>query len=160
MSRHEARKVSDPDEVNGADDRPTRSSGLVLAGLLGGVVLAAVLIGQLAAPESPPRPATAVAPTTTSNLPRTPEPETSTGEEPPKRCPMERGGLTLGHPLQVPGLAIDRWDCDALTRGPWSVVIRAPDGRFGVKGAVVTFPKRWIWGRTPHPEAVKSGSAS
>ncbi|NMM35128.1 MAG: hypothetical protein HHJ13_14240 [Phycicoccus sp.] len=133
------------------DELPRRSSGLTLLGLLGGAVLVAVLLGQLTAPGPDDRPATAVAPTTTSNLPTTPEPETSTGERLPERCPAELGGLTLGPHRQVPGFAIDRWDCDALTLGPWSVVIRAPDGRFGVRSAVVTFPLFWWIGDSDAP---------
>jgi len=59
--------MSDPDEVNGADERPPRPSWLTLVGLLGGALLVAVLFGQLTAPDPPPRPATAIAPTTTSS---------------------------------------------------------------------------------------------
>jgi hypothetical protein len=49
------------------------------------------------------------------------------------------GGLILGDHLRIPGSALERWDCDALN-GPWSVVIRATGGHFGVHSAVVTFP--------------------
>jgi len=52
---------------------------------------------------------------------------------------MRLGGLALGDRRQVPKPTLERWDCTAL-KGPWSVVIRATNGHFGVHGAVVTFP--------------------
>ena len=58
------------------------------------------------------------------------------------------GGPTLGDHLKVPGTALERWDCAAPPKGPWSVVIRAAEGHFGVHGAVVTFPVDQIVGRT------------
>jgi hypothetical protein len=50
------------------------------------------------------------------------------------------GALTLGDHLRLPGWTIERWDCDALTLGPWSVVIRAADGHFAATSAVVIYP--------------------
>lgn len=128
MGRHEARNVSEPDEVNGADKRPSRSSGLTLVGLLGGAVAAAVLLGELTAPDPPPRPTTAAAPTHASNLPTTPEPDKSTRRDSSTRCPVPMGALTLGDHPRVRAKAIEHWDCAALAQGPWSVVIRASDG--------------------------------
>jgi hypothetical protein len=130
--------MHDPNEVK-RPDPPARSSGLTLVGLLAGAVLAAVLLGQVAGPNPVPRPPTAVAPTNASELPTTHEPDIPTGVESPKPCVVHVGGLTLGDHLQVPGTALERWDCDAPS-GPWSVVIRAAAGHFGVKSAVVTFP--------------------
>jgi hypothetical protein len=52
---------------------------------------------------------------------------------------VQLGGLALGDRRQVAKPALTRWDCAAL-KGPWSVVIRATNGHFGVHGAVVTFP--------------------
>jgi len=46
----------------------------------------------------------------------------------------------VGRPGYPSGVGVERWDCDAPPKGPWSVVIRAMGGHFGVKGAVVTFP--------------------
>ena len=130
--------MSEPNEINGADRRPTRSSGLTLVGLLSGVVLAAVVLGQLTAPDPAARPKPAIAP----------EPATSIGVESAERCPLPLGALTLGDHLKVRGSAIDVWDCNALTQGPWSLVIRASGvpatggvtGQFGVRSAVVIFP--------------------
>ena len=53
---------------------------------------------------------------------------------------MPLGALTLGDHLRLPGWAIEHWDCDALTLGPWSVIIRAADGHFASKSAVVIYP--------------------
>jgi hypothetical protein len=118
--------MSEPNEVNGADDRPTRSSGLTLVGPLGGAVLVAVPFGQLTAPDPPPRPATAIAPTTTSGTLPTPEPDTTIDGD-WSRCPVVMGALALGDPLRVRAKAIEHWDCPSLAQGPWSMVIRASD---------------------------------
>lgn len=131
--------MRDPHELDSRDMRPRRSPGLTFLGLLTGAVLAAVLLGQVADPDLSPRPPTAAAPTNASDLPTTHEPDKPIGVESIKRCPVRLGGLALGDHLQVPAPALERWDCDAL-RGPWSVVIRATDGHFGVHSAVVTFP--------------------
>ena len=132
--------MRDASEVDSRDARPTRSSGLTLVGLLVGAVLVAVLVGQLAEPDPPPRPPpTSVAPTNAFDLPVTPEPDVPIGVDSIRRCPVQLGGLTLGEDLQIRGSALERWDCDAL-KGPWSVVIRAADGHFGIQSAVVTFP--------------------
>ncbi|MHB8186442.1 MAG: hypothetical protein ACYDDU_10215 [Dermatophilaceae bacterium] len=48
--------MREPDEVDDREERPTRSSALTLIGLLGGAVLAAVLLGQLTTPDPVPRP--------------------------------------------------------------------------------------------------------
>ena len=129
--------MNDPVKVDDGEQRPAGSPGLTLVGFLVGAVLVAVLIGQLAGPDLSPAPV-AVATTTAPDLKATP-PDKPIGVESLKRCPVQLGGLTLGDHVQVPGLALERWDCDAL-KGPWSVVIRATTGRFGVNGAVVTFP--------------------
>lgn len=131
--------MRDPHELDNREKRPRRSPGLTFLGLLAGAVLAAVLLGQVADPDPSPRPPTPVAPTNASNLPTTREPDKPIGVESIKRCPVRLGGLALGDHLQVPAPALERWDCDAL-KGPWSVVIRATDGHFGVHSAVVTFP--------------------
>ena len=143
--------MHDPAEVDDGDARATRSSGLIFVGLLLGAVLVAVLldqVGQTADPNPSKRPpAAAVATTTTTticpDLPATPEPDRPIGVESIRQCTVPLGGLALGDRRQVPEPALERWNCDAL-RGPWSVVIRATDGHFGVHGAVVTFPvDRW-----------------
>jgi len=59
------------------------------------------------------------------------------------------GGLTLGDHLQIPGSPLERWDCDALAHGPWSVVIRAAGGHFEFHSAVVTFPIGPVGGGVP-----------
>lgn len=141
--------MREPDEVDNREERPSRSSGLTLVGLLGGAVLAAVLVGQLTAPDPPARSPTAVAPTNVSDLPTTTAPNKPIGVGSLKRCPVQLGGLTLGEDLQVPGSTSEIWDCDALTQGPWSLVIRAPDGHFGVRSAVVTYP---FPGTSPLPD--------
>ena len=119
---------------------------MTFVGLLLSAILAAVLlgqIGQLTDPEPSQRaPAAAVATTAVTTgpaLPATPEREKPIGVESIRRCPGQLGGLALGGRTQRPRPAVERWDCAAL-RGPWSVVIRAPNGHFGVHGAVVTFP--------------------
>ena len=111
-----------------------------MVGLLVGAVLVAGLIGQFAGPDPSPRVPTANATTIASDLATGPAPDKPIGVESLKRCLVHMGGLTLGDHLQVPGSALERWDCDAPPNGPWSVAIRAAGGRFGVKGAVVTFP--------------------
>ena len=49
----------------------------------------------------------------------------------------EPGGLALGGVAQ--GVALDRHDAGAVT-GPWSVVVRGPNGSLANDSAVVTFP--------------------
>lgn len=137
--------MGEPDEgrmedVDSHDERPTRSSGLTLLGLLGGAVLVAMLLGQLTAPDTPARPPVALATKTASDLPTGPAPDKPIGVESLRRCLVRMGGLLLGDHLKVPGSALELWDCDAPPRGPWSVVIRATGGHFSVRGAVVTFP--------------------
>ncbi len=137
--------MREPDEGQPADvdipeERPTHPSVLTFVGLLGGAVAAAVLMGQLAEPDPVPRPPPAVATTTASYVPTPPEPDKPIGVDSLKRCLVRMGGLILGEHLKVPGSALELWDCDAPPRGPWSVVIRATGGHFGVRGAVVTFP--------------------
>jgi hypothetical protein len=144
-----AADVRESDEVDSATTRQPRSSGLTLLGLLGGAVLAAMLIGQLTAPDPSPRPATAVAAPTASDRATTIEPDVPIGVESLKRCTVHMGGLTLGDHLQIPGYPLERWDCDAPPKGPWSVVIRAAGGHFGVHGAVVTFPIDPVRGGLP-----------
>lgn len=131
--------MGEPDEgrledVDSNDERPWRSSGLTLLGLLGGAVLVAMLLGQLTAPGPQPRPPTTGAATTG------PAPDKSIGVESLRRCLVPLGALTLGDHLRLPGWAIERWDCDAFTLGPWSVIIRAADGHFASKSAVVIYP--------------------
>jgi len=132
--------VREPDDVDSATTRQPRSSGLTLLGLLGGAVVAAVLIGQLTSPDPAPRPPAEVATPTASDRATTKEPDVPIGVESLKRCMVHMGGLTLGDHRQIPGYPLERWDCDAPPKGPWSVVIRAAGGHFGVHGAVVTFP--------------------
>jgi hypothetical protein len=98
----------------------------------------AVLLGQLTSPGPAPRPPTAVASNSASDLLRTPEPDRPIGVGSLRRCPVQQGGLALGSP-QAHGSALERWDCAAL-QGSWSVVIRSTSGHFGVRSAVVTFP--------------------
>jgi len=132
--------MREPGEVGGRDARSTRSSGLTLVGLLGGAVLVAALLGQLTSPNPSPRPATAVGTTPAPDPTATPVPDIPIGVDSIKECLVHMGGLTLGDGLRVPGSALERWDCDAPPKGPWSVVIRATGGHFGVHSAVVTFP--------------------
>lgn len=128
------------EDVDSHDERPTRSSGLTLVGLLGGAVLVAMLLGQLTAPDPPPRPPTAGASTTATDHPTGPAPDKPIGVESLRRCLVPLGAFALGDHLRLPGWVIELWDCDALTLGPWSLVIRAPDGHFGTKSAVVIYP--------------------
>jgi hypothetical protein len=131
--------MQDPTEVNIRDVRPTRATGLTFAGFLGGAVLVAVLLGQLTDPGSS-LPTSGTSQTRNApGLPLGPEPAKPIGVESIQECPVPLGGLVLGDHLQVPGSALERWDCGAL-KGPWSVVIRATGGHFGFHSAVVTFP--------------------
>jgi len=141
--------MRESDEVDSATTRQPRSSGLTLLGLLGGVVLAAVLIGQLTAPAPSPRPPAAVATPTATDRATTIEPDVPIGVESLTPCTVHMGGLTLGDHLQIPGYPLERWDCDAPPKGPWSVVIRAAGGHFGVQSAVVTFPIDPVRGGVP-----------
>jgi hypothetical protein len=130
--------VGEPDEVESRDGRPPRSSGLTLVWLLGGAVVVAVLLGQITSPDPPP-PLPVAAPTAATDGPTAPAAPKPVGVDSPERCPIHLSGLTLGD-QQVRGLAVERWDCDDLTLGPWSIVIRAAGGHFGVNSAVVTYP--------------------
>jgi hypothetical protein len=67
------------------------------------------------------------------------------------------GALALGDHLRLPGWAIERWDCNALTLGPWSVVIRDSDGHFASKGAVVIYPFPGLPGQLDTPVATPQG---
>ena len=140
--------MQDPTEVDSRDARPTRSSGLTFVGLLVGAVLVTILVGQLTSPDPSPRPPAAAATTTAPDPTATPVPDIPIGVDSIKTCSVHMGGLTLGDHLKVPGTALERWDCAAPPKGPWSVVIRATEGHFGVHGAVVTFPVDQIVGRT------------
>jgi len=142
--------VHGPAEVDRGDARPTRSPGLTFVGLLLGAVLAAVLLdqaGHLAGPDPSQRPPAAVAATSGPDLPAATEPDRPIGVGSIRRCPARLGALALGDRRQVPKPTLERWDCDAL-KGPWSVVIRATNGHFGVHGAVVTFPADRGWAGT------------
>lgn len=129
--------MHDSPEVASQDARPPRSTGLTFVGLLVGAVVVTILFGQLTSPDPSPRPPNAVA---TPDPTATPVPRISIGVESIRDCPVHMGGLSLGDHLKAPGTALERWDCDAQPIGPWSVVIRATGGHFGVHGAVVTFP--------------------
>lgn len=131
--------MREPGEGDRRDARTTRPSGLTFVGLIVGAVLAAVLIGQLTSPDLTPRPPGPVA-TTSPDLSATPPPDVPIGVESLNRCLVRMGGLLLSDRRKVPGTAVERWDCGAPGRGPWSVVIRAAGGHLGVKSAVVTFP--------------------
>ncbi len=129
--------MDDPTEVDSREARSTRSSGVTFVGFLGGAVLAAMLLGQLTDPGPSPQ-ASGAGPTNNASALLGPEPPKPIGVESIKECPVPLGGLVLD-PLRVPGSALERWDCDALN-GPYSVVIRAAGGHFGVHSAVVTYP--------------------
>jgi hypothetical protein len=131
--------MQDPTEVDHRDARPTHPTGLTFAGFLGGAVLTAVLLGQLTDPGSLPKASGTSRTNNPSDLALGPEPARPIGVRSIRECPVPLGGLVLGDHLRVPGSALERWDCDAL-KGPWSLVIRAADGHFGVHSAVVTFP--------------------
>lgn len=131
--------MAGPDEVERRDAPSASPSGLTFVGLLVGAVLAAVMIGQLTGPDPAPLLPGPVA-TTSPDLSAAPPPDVPIGVESLKRCLVKMGGLVLSDRGKVPGSALERWDCDAGRRGPWSVVIRASGGHFGVHGAVVTFP--------------------
>lgn len=121
--------MSERGEVGGSNARRTRRSGLRLVALLGGAVLAAVLVGELT--TSDPRPTAAITPTA---------PGTSIKAELLRPCPAYVGGLALSETRLIGEWPVETWDCQALTEGPWSLVIRASDGHFGAKSAVVTYP--------------------
>jgi len=131
--------MQDPTEADGHEARPRNPSGTTFVGLLVGAVLAAALIGQLTSPDPVPRTPGPVA-STSPDLSATPPPDVPIGVESLKRCLVQMGGLVLSDRRHVPGSAVERWDCDAPRRGPWSVVIRASGGHFGVHSAVATFP--------------------
>jgi len=155
--------MGEPDEgrmedVDSHNERPTRSSGLTLVGLLGGAVLVAMLLGQLTAPDTPARPPTAASTTNATNRPTGPAPYKPIGVESLKRCLVPLGALTLGDHLRLPGWAIERWDCDALTLGPWSVIIRDSDGHFASKSAVVIYPFPGLAGQFDTPVAKPQGA--
>jgi len=146
-----------PEDVDSPDERPRRSSGLTLLGLLGGAVLVAMLLGQLTVPDPQPRPPTAGASTTATDHPTGPAPDKPIGVESLNRCLVPLGALALGDHLRLPGWAIERWDCNALTLGPWSVVIRDSDGHFASKGAVVIYPFPGLPGQLDTPVATPQG---
>jgi hypothetical protein len=131
--------MQDPTEVDNRDERPTRPTGLTFAGFLGGALLTAVLLGQLTDPGSLPKASGTSQTNSPSDLAVGPEPPKPIGEETIGECPVQLGGMLLGDLQRTPGSAVERWHCDALN-GPWSVVIRATSGHFGVHSAVVTFP--------------------
>jgi hypothetical protein len=142
--------------------RPPPSSGLKLASLLVGALLATVLIGQIPSPDSSPKPPTSVAPAAAPPRASVPDlvgapdlasgpdlvtapdlvaalaPDRPAGYEPLRRCREPVGGLLLDD-HRSSGWALERWDCEA-PKGPWSVVIRGAGGRFGLHSAVLTFP--------------------
>jgi hypothetical protein len=132
--------MHEPTDVDPPRPSPSRSSGLTLTGLLAGAaLLASVVFGQLADPSPSLPPSDAVATAGEQHILLTPEQDTAIGVDSTRHCPVELGGLVLGEDHGVHGWALERWDCDALA-GPWSIVIRAAGGQFGVRGAVVTFP--------------------
>jgi hypothetical protein len=132
--------MRDPTDRDGRDGRPTRSSVLTIVGLLVGAVLVAVLLGTLTDPDPAQQPPTAAVTTSAPDLRKTPGPDKPIGVESIDRCLVNLGGLALDDGRQVAMPAVDRWDCDAPHEGPWSAVIRATGGHFGVHGAVVTLP--------------------
>jgi hypothetical protein len=132
--------MGEPDEVDTVAAPPGRSSGLTLLLLLAGAVAAAMLLGQLTNPARSPRPPVALATITGSDVHPGPVRPKPIGAESLKWCPQPLGGLTLADHARVKGLAVERWDCDVLTQGPWSIVIRAAGGHFGAQSAVVTYP--------------------
>jgi len=155
--------MHEPDEgrledVDRDDELPRRSSRLTLLGFLGGAVLVAMLLSQLTAPDPQPRPPTAGASTTATDHPTGLASDKPIGVESLKRCLVPLGALTLGDHLRIPGWAIERWDCDALTLGPWSVVIRASDGHFAAKSAVVIYPFPGQAGQFDTPVAEPQGA--
>jgi hypothetical protein len=131
--------MHDPTGTDGRGAGPPRSSGLIFVGLLAGAVMVTMLVGQLTDPGPPRHPTPVAATATTSDLATAPEPPRPIGVESIRECPVHLGGLVLGDHLRIPGSALERWDCDALS-GPWSLVVRATGGHFGVHSAVVTFP--------------------
>jgi hypothetical protein len=56
----------------------------------------------------------------------------------PCSSPLQMAGLVIDG-VGKPGSTIESCDTDAVN-GPWSVVVRRPDGSLGLHGAVVTFP--------------------
>lgn len=131
--------MQDSTGADGHEARPRSRSGTTFVGLLVGAVLAAALIGQLTSPDPVPSAPGPVA-TSSPDLSATPPPDVPIGVESLKRCLVQMGGLVLSDQRKVPRSAVERWDCDAPRRGPWSVVIRASGGHFGVHSAVATFP--------------------
>jgi hypothetical protein len=154
-----------PAEVDRSALRPTSSSGRTFFGFLVLTLLAAVLLGQLTGQDTSRLPSVAVAPRTgvlgqtaalgpfaVPDLATSPDFGTSPDFTRPQKdrpigvaslqpCQVDVGGLVLGDPPPVSGWSLERYDCNAPS-GPWSLVIRSTGGRFGVDGAVVTFPVR------------------
>jgi hypothetical protein len=128
------------DVINFGPDRQRRSPPrwlveVGLVALLGAVVAVPVLgdrrppdrsMSTLARPAEPP--ATASGPSCVT---------VGWAQSPPVAEPA--GALRIDRPAAGPGSSLDRCDRTAAD-GPWTVVVRRPDGSLGRHGAVVTFP--------------------
>jgi hypothetical protein len=74
----------------------------------------------------------------------------------PAPGPVAVAALALDQSGTRPGSALERCDREAAT-GPWTVVVRRPDGSLGRHGAVVTYPVGAVPGS--HPVDVRGGVA-
>jgi hypothetical protein len=120
--------------------RPPRwavvAGGVAVVAVVGG----SVVVGLRGDPEGRPTgaaaPTTAAAPTAAAPLPTGPAClPVGWGQRP--AAPASVAGLHIeGTPVRA---GLDRCDRTAGD-GPWTVVVRRPDGSFGRRGAVVTFP--------------------
>lgn len=117
------------DVLVGGPDRPQRPGRrrLAAAAVVAGVA-AAVLLRREDPPPAPP-----VA-TPTFEIPAA-SPTTSPGPAAP--CPAPATGLVI--PPVRSGWTAESCDREAVT-GPWTAIVRRPDGSLGRHGAVVTFP--------------------
>jgi hypothetical protein len=128
------------DVLSTGPDRPRPPRWPKVAGaVLVGVAAVAVLRGQLGSPPDHRADLTAAAPVVvpTSTAPPGPACPTPTGPD-GGQIPPPVAAVALVPP--APRTTGDQQAPAAATRGPWSVVLRAPGGSLGRHGAVVTYP--------------------
>lgn len=135
--------MKQPEILTVGAEHPQRTSprrlaltGLVLL-LTGAVLCAGLLVAkredepQAASPPGrTPAPSPYTGPQAGANLAPGPDPSFAAAETP---------GLLISGASQEGGSTLDRRDRTAA-KGPWTVLVRRPDGSLGHHGAVVTFP--------------------
>jgi hypothetical protein len=129
------------DVISFGSEGPRRPRRWLIAAVLAGVLVAAVAFfafrddpGPQAAPPPAPTPTLSSEPTAeVTESPGPPCVPVGSGQRPAPTTSV--AGLSLADG----GSASDSCDRAALD-GPWTVVLRRPDGSLGRRGAVVTFP--------------------